>query len=366
MYSLELPTRSIVAVITEASFCLAMNIISVIGNGLVCLAVYKNPNLRSNTNLYVIALAASDLLRATVAMPLASAVLITGRWIFGDPVCQLDGFVELFVGYTTPATMGLLAFNRYLRIVKTNHYNKIFSPRKSKIWLSCMWLSLAFYLLISRVTNWSTFVFTPGFAVCSVAFTKTESRITHYCFVLGLFFVLPFFIGLFSYYKILVKIRQHKADVAPSLQNSRNQAGRISVKEINMSCTLSYVAAGFLLCWIPMWAFILWMRFSPGAVPRIVPLTVTFLSIVSNTINPLIYAARNRAFREEFRKLLCWWKVRRTSPEADSCASRKGVRSEETSVTATFPKSLFFSPAGKKERDQRNRGNKCEFEDTVP
>ena len=46
-------------------------------------------------------------------MPIASAVLVAGRWIFGDPVCQLDGFVGVFVVYSAPATMGLLAFNRY-------------------------------------------------------------------------------------------------------------------------------------------------------------------------------------------------------------------------------------------------------------
>ena len=175
-----------------------MNVVSIVGNVLVCLAVYKNPKLRSSTNLYIIALAASNLLCATVEMPSASAVLITGRWNFGDSVCQIQGFVDGFVVYSTPATMGLLAFNRYVRIVERNHYNKIFSPRKSKVWLSCVSLSLALYLIIARVTNWSTFEFNPGYAVCSVAFTTTERRIIHHCVVFGLFFLLPLAIGLFS------------------------------------------------------------------------------------------------------------------------------------------------------------------------
>ena len=157
MTSLELPTRNLATVVLEARICLAMNIIGIVGNVLVCLAVYKNPKLRSTTNLYIIALAASDLLYATVSMP-----LITGRWIFGDPLCQLHGFVELLVEYSTPATMGLLAFNRYIRIVKTSRYNKMFSPHRSKFWLSCVWLSLALYLLIGRVSKWSTFGFSPG------------------------------------------------------------------------------------------------------------------------------------------------------------------------------------------------------------
>ena len=126
MSSLELPTRSVAVVIIEASVCLSMNIISITGNLLIGLAVYKNPMLRSTINLYIIALAASDLLFATVEMPLTSAVLITGKWDFGDALCQFLGFVDVFVTYATPATIGLMAFNRYMRIVKTNHYKKSF------------------------------------------------------------------------------------------------------------------------------------------------------------------------------------------------------------------------------------------------
>ena len=356
MSSLELPNRNLAVVVIESSICLVMNVISIVGNVLVCLAVYKNPKLLSTTNLYIIALAASDLLCATVKMPFVSAVLITGRWIFGNAVCQLEGFVGVFVVYSTPATLGLLAFNRYIRIVKTSHYNKIFSPRKSKTWLICVWLSLILYLVIGRVTNWSTFAFSPGYANCSVAFSTSEKTIIHYCVVFGLFFLLSFGIGVFSYYEIFSKTRQHKVDVAASLQHTRSQAGRTSVQEINTSHTLAYVAAGFLLCWMLMWAFALWKRFSPDTAPRIVQLTSTFLVFLGSTINPFIYAARNRAFREEFSKLLCWWKERRITTEADFGANRKRCRgAEKTPETAApFPESTSVSPPGN-EKDKEHR-----------
>ena len=355
-----LSDRSLGAVVVESSIFLVMNIIGIVGNVLVCLAVYKNPKLRSSTNLYVVALAVSDLLCATMLMPFASAVSITGRWIFGDAFCQLEGFVQVFVLYSTPGTIGLLAFNRYIRIVKTSHYNKIFSPRRSKVWLSCVWLSLALYLLIGGVTNWSTFEFNPRYADCSVAFNTTEKKIIHFCVVFGLFFLLSFSIGLFSYYKIFLKTRQHQVNVAPSLQNSRNQAGRISVQEINMSRTLAYVAGGFLICWVPMWGLIFWKRFSPDTAPRIVQLTVLFLLYLSSTINPFIYAARNRVFREEFRKLLCWWKERRITTEADSGANRKrgrGKKTTETAISSPESTSVFFPPGDGKDKDHRNPEN---------
>ena len=200
----------IAVVITEASVCIALSITSIVGNGLVCIATYRNPNLRSTFNLYTIAIAVSDLLCATVDMPLASATLIIGRWDFGDAVCQIQGFIDVFTFNVTPATLGLTAFNRYMKIVKTNHYNKIFSTRKSKMWLICLWLTFALYLIIARFTNWLRIKFVQSYAVCAFDFPTSESLIVHYCITVGLLFILPLFIGIFSYYKIYLKTHEHQ------------------------------------------------------------------------------------------------------------------------------------------------------------
>ena len=191
MLNSELPSRSLPVVITEASVCIALCIVSIIGNSLVCIAAYRNSNLRSTTNLYIIALAVSDLLCGTADMTLASATLIIGRWVFGDALCQFQGFVGMFTSKVTPATLGLTAINRYVKIVKTSHYKKMFSPRRSKIWLSCLWLSLALYLLIVRVTNWAKFDFIQSYAVCSFNYPTSEIQIVHYSITVGLLFVLP-------------------------------------------------------------------------------------------------------------------------------------------------------------------------------
>ena len=323
MSSLKLPDRILAVVAVETSVCIALSIISILGNTLVCLAIYKNGKLRSNTNLFIVALAASDMLCATVEMPLASAVLITGKWDFSDALCELQGFVDVFATYATPATMGLTAFNRYMRIVKTHNYNQLFSPRRSKIWLSGVWLSLALYLLIGRATNWNRFEFIPGYAVCSVVFSTAERKFAHYFVVFGLFSVFPFFIACFSYYRVFSTLRQHKLQVVPSFNNVNRTGRTISVREINISRTLFYVAAGFLFCWIPLWAFAFWKRLYPETVPRVVELLVTLMLFLSASINPFIYITTSRAFRGEFNKLLCWRKVSRIVPKVTASQTRK-------------------------------------------
>ena len=151
MSDLKLPNRSLAAVITEAGIYLTLNITSIIGNGLVCIAAYRNPNLRSTTNLYIIALAVSDLLCATIEMPLASSTLVIGRWDFGDVVCEIQGFVDVFTTYATPATLGLTAVNRYVKIVKTAKHKKYFSPLRSKFGCFAFGIFLRFtFWLVER------------------------------------------------------------------------------------------------------------------------------------------------------------------------------------------------------------------------
>ncbi len=313
--ALDLPPRSLGLVITESTICLALNIASLVGNGMLCLAVYRNPRLRSTTNLYIIALSIGDLICAVLEMPLSFWTLIVGKWIFGDAVCEVHGFVDVFSTYCPPATMGLTAFNRYIRIVKTNHYRKIFSPWRSKLWLACVWLSLAGYLLVARITNWQRYEFFVGFAACSVEHYTENRKLFHYCFVVIVYFGVPFFVAIFSYYNVFKAIRQHNLEVAPTLHNIQTVTQtRISIQEIKVSKSIAFVLAGFLLCWMPMWSLSLTNRFSPTPAPRIIPLLVTFFVFLSSSINPLIYAATNHGFRQEFRKMLFWFKRNRIAP----------------------------------------------------
>ena len=79
----DLPSRSVALTIVESSFMIALNIMSLGGNIMVCIAVRRNTRLRSTTNIYIIALAISDLLSAIFVMPFAAGVLISGKWPVG-------------------------------------------------------------------------------------------------------------------------------------------------------------------------------------------------------------------------------------------------------------------------------------------
>ena len=137
----DLNSRSLFLTILEVSSLVILNVLSLAGNTLVCISVYKNTRLRTITNLYIIALAASDLLSAVFVMPFVGGVLITSEWIFGGVICQLHAYFSGFVIYVSLVTMGLTAVNRYMRICKSDQqYKRFFSARKSQALLAFVWI----------------------------------------------------------------------------------------------------------------------------------------------------------------------------------------------------------------------------------
>ena len=291
--------------VLEASFMILLNIVSLLGNTLVCISVYRNVRLRTTTNVYIFALAISDLLSAIFVMPLAAGVLISGRWPFGEALCQMHAFFSLFVVYISPVTMGFTAANRYARMCKSEQqYKRFFSKWKSPITLASAWAFVTSYICVTRFAGLQGFNFTPGYAACLNEHLNSIARIIHYFVVIGLFFTLPLAITIYSYRKVFKKIKEHNT---VSLRALERQDGKTTVSrhEIRLSRSLFAVVFAFMLCWIPSWIITILTRFNiTGTMPRNVQLLCAFLLNLSNTINPFIYAGMNPTFRREFRRIL--------------------------------------------------------------
>ena len=185
-----LGNRSFFLTSVEVFFLVSLNVLSLTGNILVCISVYKNTRLRTTTNLYIIALAVSDLMSAVFVMPFALGVVITGEWVYGQVICNFQAHMAMFMVYVSPVTMGLTAFNRYMRICKwEQQFKRIFSPWKSRALLACVWILVACYIAVPKLAGLRDYAFIPGFALCGVVHLCERGKITHYTIVLSLFFL---------------------------------------------------------------------------------------------------------------------------------------------------------------------------------
>ena len=302
----DLSSRSLFLTVLEPGSLIVLNVLSLVGNILVCISVYRNTRLRTTTNLYIIALAVSDLLSAILVMPLITGVLITGRWPFGEKLCHVHAYFGVFAVYVSPVTMGLTALNRFVRICKSNQqYERFFSQTKSRVLLAVVWMFVALYLLaLSSLSGLQEFRFHPGYALCLYAHLSKVGSIIHYFIVVGLFLLLPLGVTIFSYRKVYKRIREHNLGAGQALHTQAGNAA-ISSHEIRISRSLFVVVFAFMLCWLPLWVVNLLSRFRVVAnMPRNVQLLCAFCLSLSNTINPFIYAGMNPVFRKEFKKIL--------------------------------------------------------------
>ena len=350
MMDVNLNNRSLFLTIVEVSSLVTLKALSLSGNSLVCVSVYKNTRLRTTTNLYIIALAVSDLISAVFVMPLAVGVLATSDWVYGRVICDLHGFFTSFVVYVSPVTMGLTAFNRYMRICKSDQqYRKFFTLRKSRAWLACVWIFVALYSALPKLAGLQDYMFVPGYALCGPAHLSEAGKMTHYAIVLCLFLLTPLATTIFSYIKVAKAIQQHNADASSTIHSDEVNRGMISTREIKLSKSLFAVVFAFMICWIPFWVIVILKRFHLVAtMPRNLELLCMFFLYLSNTINPFIYAGMNPVFKREFRKLICC-EQRHNGVGAsggDKSETEEGMRRRiETYNSVDINKRLILRPA---------------------
>ena len=301
-----LSNRSVLLTTVEVFSIIILNFLSLTGNIMVCIAVYKNTRLRTTTNLYIIALALSDLMSGVFLMPFLMGVLITGEWVYGRVICNFQAYMVMFVVYVSPVTMGLTAFNRYMRICKSEQqYKRIFSPWKSRALLACAWILVACYIPVPKLTGLQDYVFAPAYALCVLAHLNQSGKVVHYAIVLGFFFLTPLLTTIFRYIKVAKVILQHNAAMSSTIHSGATGSS-ITVQELKLSKSLFVVVFAFMICWIPFWVIVVVRPLHVvEKLPRNIELIACFFIYLSNTINHFIYAGMNRTFRSEFRKMFC-------------------------------------------------------------
>ena len=108
----EMLSRSTSSAAGESFLYAFIVFVGTIGNFAVLLVLYKNHRLRNIPAYFVISLAISDIIMLDLCAPFSIAVLMTGRWLFGDVLCQIQGFIVMLVACASLGTLALVAINR--------------------------------------------------------------------------------------------------------------------------------------------------------------------------------------------------------------------------------------------------------------
>ena len=339
VFSKVLQSRSPAVVGIEAGFFVIITFATLFGNILLCAVLFKNFRRTSITSILILSLSLADILMGVLCMPLSCAVLIHGRWLYGDLACELQCFSIYFLAFASLQTIVLTSLNRFFRVVKPAKYKRIFTLRKTATMLVAVWSGTALILAMPWLFGKTRAVFNPAKAACVMFHSGKRKYYPAILrgFLLVIFAVIPTCVTLICYFKIFRAVGMHFTRVEPNLTRNSSRNCRVNSCEMRITVTLFAVVVMFVLSWLPVFlieivqAFIVdWWK-----IPRQVQLLWTFFGSLSSAANPLVYGFANSSYRREYRRLLTFkWKG--NGQDASSFNSNEGSAHVSTFAMATL------------------------------
>uniref|UniRef100_A0A8C4RD05 Alpha-2B adrenergic receptor n=1 Tax=Erpetoichthys calabaricus TaxID=27687 RepID=A0A8C4RD05_ERPCA len=146
------PDESWKATAAIATIVTFMILFTIFGNVLVIIAVLTSRSLKAPQNLFLVSLAAADILVATLIIPFSLANELMGYWYFKTVWCEI--FLALDVLFCTSSIVHLCAISldRYWSVSQAIEYNSKRTPRRIKGIILTVWLisaTISFPPLIS-------------------------------------------------------------------------------------------------------------------------------------------------------------------------------------------------------------------------
>ncbi|XP_075063465.1 alpha-2B adrenergic receptor [Mixophyes fleayi] len=130
---------SIQATAVIAAIITFLILFTILGNVLVIIAVLTSRSLKAPQNLFLVSLAAADILVATLIIPFSLANELMGYWYFGKTWCEM--YLALDVLFCTSSIVHLCAISldRYWSVSQAIEYNSKRTPRRIKCIIVIVW-----------------------------------------------------------------------------------------------------------------------------------------------------------------------------------------------------------------------------------
>ncbi|KAI4897918.1 hypothetical protein NFI96_023126 [Prochilodus magdalenae] len=287
-------------------------VLCVCGNGLVCVVVLRNRNMRSVTNLFILNLAISDLLVGVVCVPTTLIDSLISGWPFSQTTCTLSNLIQGMSVSASVFTLVAIAVDRYTGIVYPFRHR--LRPVTALFAIFFIWL-LAFAVIFPSAATLTvihlddTYMIqdnqTYPLFVCYEDWPQADMRRIYTTVIFIHVYLAPLALISIMYGCIAVKLsgnlRHNGASGARRLRCKRR------VKVIKM---LIMVATLFMVSWLPLWTLMLLTDYQDLNRQQIDFLSsylfpvAHWLAFFNSGVNPIIYGFFNENFRRGFQAVV--------------------------------------------------------------
>lgn len=297
------------AVILTTILMIIVNVVTLVGNAFVIVALAKIDSLKSMANNQaVISLAIADLLVGLLVMPCAIDGLLSGKWRCGALWGKLNAFGNFSFCISSIMHLTLLSLDRYIAISRPLVYRSVFTKTRARHGCLLLWIYSTLWALppLFGVSSYECFI--PYIGKCldkdwlqskvAVAFTVSVVCGTYGAAVLIMCFV---------YLKIFMTIFKQSKRISVMVEQVRSNfdlAARTNASTRKGALTILIVIGIYMACWSPF-CVLLFVQMACGksAGGPTADLITMFIGFANSACNPIIYSIRYRAFRQTVKRI---------------------------------------------------------------
>ncbi|XP_055884488.1 orexin/Hypocretin receptor type 1-like isoform X2 [Biomphalaria glabrata] len=281
-------------------FSAVVLVIGLLGNCLVWFAVWRNPRMRSATNIFLVNLAVADFLVILICLPPTVAEDITGVWYLGQEMCKIVKCLQKISVLVSVLTLTAIALERWLAICQPLMFRHTMVRAKRAV--AIVW-AISLVSAVPDAISQDTHL-KDGHVVCEPSWSQLSSTIQLWIMFV-LFYLVPLVIMTVTYVKVALCLWRSgfTSDNDEASANVPRAQILLRRKKAKM---LIVVVALFAVCYLPVYVQFLLsyaelMDYFPWQVVRPLFMFSHWLCYFNSAINPAIYNFMSSHFRREFR-----------------------------------------------------------------
>lgn len=294
-------------------------VVTIVGNAVVLIAIYRTKALHTISNFFIASLAAADMVVGIFLNTLLSAKVIIFSYlnpdlpIRGSVFDKVEDFAWIQAVVATTFGLSAISVDRYIAVNFGFRYEALATPKHCALATASVWItSLVFAsvrLFIDKTEHLSILWLVMGVITC----------------------ILPFIVITFCYMQIFKAAKQQIRKIKHENSLTRRSGFRRKNNQVShakTAYTIAIVIVFFIVLWVPsLVTAVVQVSLAGSQMPkhqaiftkleRVVWPWVCFVAYLSSAGNPWIYSIRSRQFRTACTQIFkCFGKLRsRNGPE---------------------------------------------------
>ena len=282
--------------------------ITLVGNSLVLIAIFKYHRLRTVTNCFIASLALADLLVGIFVAPLAAlSYLGLPHNFYG---CVFTNSIVIALTVVSVFNLLAVAWERFVAFKYPFVYQKHLTMKRAIIVNVVVWI-LGILVGLIPLFGWNLRSQMTETWFCNFITVIDMNFVVYFHFFGCIILPLILITGIYSYifYTVRKQLKQIASlEVMSASTNNQFRTSSRFKKEVKVAKSLAMVIILFAFCWIPIDVINTFSVICGAKCPYPIELSLAtiVLSHANSAVNPVIYAYGNNNFKEAFKRMFGW------------------------------------------------------------